>query len=112
MLLLKTHLPIVKYLTQEPGHLAYLLARASSKYVPIFTHFGGYFNSTHVVHYTLWVLFSQHGSPMPRIKEADPLDIRGNGLVTLNYVSLYKCLHGSSMSLTSSLTCSKFYQTI
>jgi len=26
VLLLKKHLPIVKYLTQEPGHLAYLLA--------------------------------------------------------------------------------------
>jgi len=49
VLLLKTHLSITKYLIQEPGHLGYLLASASSKYVPISTHFGGYFNSTHVV---------------------------------------------------------------
>ena len=49
---------------------------------------------------------------MPRIKAADPLDIGRNGLVTLNYVTLYKGPHGPPMSLTSFLTCSKFYQTI
>jgi len=43
------HLCIVKYLTQEPGYLAYLLAWVSSKYMLIFTHFGAYFHSIHVV---------------------------------------------------------------
>jgi len=33
VLILQTHLCIVKNLTQEPGNIPYLLARVSSKYV-------------------------------------------------------------------------------
>jgi len=49
---------------------------------------------------------------MPRIESADQLDIGRYGLVTLKYVTLYKCPHGPSMHTNSSLTCNKFYQTI
>jgi len=51
-------------------------------------------------------------SPMPPIKEPNPLDIGSNAFVTLNYLTLYKCPHGPFMSVTSFLTSSKFYQTI
>ena len=49
---------------------------------------------------------------MPRIESAGPLDIGRNGLVTLRYVTLYKCPLDVFMHITSFLTCSKFYQTI